>query len=252
MRKSGLRGACSLVWVRVFYAFSGQQVRRNPLLQIETRIAESFELAFCLPCPDTQHTTATFIVPRQRTTPPQHIHESMAKGSKSTGGGSRASSGGVAETKQSTPNAFPPAPPANARGDNGGSSSSTSDNPATPTKRSPTTSTPPPYEASAEQLALYEGKEKAGRPCPRCAWPLILNPSKNPNSRPRPACIRWQYGDCAFLGLQIQFSRKFCWVCGVEFNEGDITWVYGEPWFFFVGLLVLYLTKIFVSRPWNI
>ena len=60
-------------------------------------------------------------------------------------------------------------------------------------------------------------------------WPLILNPHNDPRKNPRPACPRWQFDDCDFLGLQIHFGVKFCWVCGVKFVEGDIVWVYGEP-----------------------
>lgn len=149
--------------------------------------------------------------------------------------------GGVPETKDSAPD--PPAetqaaPAASATenrssSNRGGGSPSSSTNPQTPTKRPTVGPTPPRYEASAEQLKLYADERHAGKPCPRCAWPMILVDNQDPKKLPRPGCIRWKHGDCAFLGLTLQWGGKFCWVCGTKLSQGDIVWVYGESERFF-------------------
>ena len=163
---------------------------------------------------------------KQNTTSSPH---GMGKGKNSASSGGSRSNGSAAGAASSasgnnTTTSTPATPVRDAE-----QSSANDDNPQTPTKRSSTKPSPPPYEATATQLEVYNGKQRAGRDCPRCVWPLILNSHNDPRKHPRPACPRWQFDDCAFLGLQIHFGGKFCWVCGVKFVEGDIVWVYGEP-----------------------
>ncbi|CAN0368125.1 unnamed protein product, partial [Ectocarpus sp. 12 AP-2014] len=92
-----------------------------------------------------------------------------------------ASAGGAASSS---------APAASATG-----GSSSSGNPVTPEgrhKRDSSTrrTAPPTFAGAPDQLKLYDGKRRANRNCPRCAWPLVLRRNRHPGRNPRPACIR--------------------------------------------------------------
>eukprot|EP00752_Nemacystus_decipiens_P013493 g11952.t1 len=151
----------------------------------------------------------------------------MVKGkSSASGGGGRYNNGSTATGGASGTSAYT-TPPKSTDSTPGVERQSPNDgNPRTPTKRSSTRPSPPEYQASATQLEVYKDKRRAGRDCPRCLWPLILKPHADPTKHPRPACVRWVFNDCAWIGLQIQFRGKFCYVCGVEFAVGDVVWVF--------------------------
>ena len=132
-----------------------------------------------------QPNLATVPRPRTKQNTTSSPHD-MGKGKNSASSGGSRSDGSAAGAAGSasgnnTTTSTPATPVRDAE-----QSSTNDDNPQTPTKRSSTRPSPPPYEATATQLEVYNGKQRACRDCPRCVWPLILNRTTTPGSTHAP------------------------------------------------------------------